>query len=90
MDKLEYYAMVADNKMKAELREKNKCPSSNYCFSRISPPVCIRWTTKKRGDIDLVAVVCPSCGKAVFTRKHPNSGNDFVIIPSHNKQGVKA
>ena len=81
----EFYKQVAKNRAKAEAKAALKCKHSNYSFSSISPPKGFEWTTKNWKGLELPALICPSCGKPVFLRKHPNSGNDYVIIPSHNK-----
>ncbi len=85
----EYYKMIAENREKAEAKAALKCKYSNYSFDRSHPPAFTEWTTKKLRGVELPAMVCPGCGKAVFLRKHPNSGQSYVIIPAHNRAGEK-
>ena len=63
-----------------------KCSYSNHTFSKISLPWYIKYSEKefKKSGLTIQSVICPKCKRNLHYRKHPNSGNEYLIIPAHN------
>lgn len=67
-----------------------KCNYSNYSYDRTSRHNIVevdveRVTPKQKLKYLADGVICPGCGRHIAVRKHPNSGNSYMIIPAHNK-----
>lgn len=72
-----------------------RCKYSNYTYDRTTIGCMIktveveRFTPKMKLRYLADGVVCPGCGRKIAVRKHPNSGNSYMIIPAHNFPEVK-
>ena len=67
-----------------------KCRYSNHSYDRTTRNHWIievqvdRVSPKEKIPYTADGVVCPGCGRHIAVRKHPNSGNSYMIIPAHN------